>query len=78
MNNIDDRINSIMYQLNDSGENYPHLSKLWKRYIELKVAFLNNSLYEVEKFLDKINDNDIGDIEPTSCALLYLLHKQTL
>lgn len=76
---IDDKINSILVRLNDSGENYPHLSKLWKRYIELKVEFLEKSLHEAEIFLSKIKQNNrMCDIDPKSCALLYLLNKQTL
>ena len=71
---IDDKINSILNKLNESGENYPHLSKLWIRYIELKTEFLEKSLQEAEIFLSTINKNSkVCDIDPKSCALLYLL-----
>ena len=74
---MQEKINSIMVRLNDSGENYPHLIKLWKRYIEIKVGFLNNSLHEAELFLDKIENESHSDMGPETCALLYLLNRHT-
>ena len=74
-NAMQEKINSIMVRLNDSGENYPHLTKLWKRYIKMKIDFLNNSLYEAELFLNKIENESLNDMEPKTCALLYLINQ---
>lgn len=70
---IDQKINSILLRLNQSGENYPNVSKLWKHYIKLRIELLEKSLQETEIFLSEY-ENIIGkDIPIRSLVLLYAL-----
>lgn len=70
---VDQKINSILLRLNQSGENYPNVSKLWKHYIKLRIELLEKSLQEAEIFLSEY-ENTIGkDIPVRSLILLYAL-----
>ncbi len=70
---LDDKINSILLRLKQSGENYPNVSKLWKHYIKMRLELLENSLHEAENFLSEYDDLVGKDIPLTSLALLYAL-----
>lgn len=70
---LDNKINSILLRLKNSGENYPNVSKLWKHYIKMRLELLENSLHEAEIFLSEYSDLVGKDIPLTSLALLYAL-----
>ena len=70
---IDQKINSILLRLKQSGENYPNVSKLWKHYINIRLELLEKSLQEAEIFLSSYGNLVGMDIPTSSLILLYLL-----
>lgn len=70
---IDQKINSILLRLKQSGENYPNVSKLWKHYINIRLELLEKSLQEAEIFLSGYGNLVGMDIPTSSLILLYLL-----
>lgn len=70
---VDQKINSILLRLKQSGENYPNVSKLWKHYINMRLELLEKSLQEAEIFISNYSNLIGKDIPTSSLVLLYLL-----
>ena len=66
---IDNKLENVLYKLENIKDNYPNFSNIWREYLIQKINNINKQVERLDTLLDNINnlDNDI----PT--FLLFML-----
>ena len=76
--NIDEKYNFILEQLKKTGENYPQITDLWKKYLQLKKENFLDVLNKAEYFINNCDTLLENDISPKTIAILYLFFNNHL
>ena len=76
--NIDEKYNFILEQLKKTGENYPQITDLWNKYLQLKKENFLDVLNKAEYFINNCDTLLENDISPKTIAILYLFFNNHL
>ena len=76
--NIDEKYNFILEQLKKSGENYPQITDLWKKYLQLKKDNFLDVLNKAQYFINNCDTLLENDISSKTIAILYLFFNNNL
>ena len=76
--NIDEKYNIILEQLKKSGENYPQITDLWKKYLQLKKDNFLDVLNKAQYFINNCDTLLENDISSKTIAILYLFFNNNL
>ena len=75
---IDELLNDVKVLLSQSRENYPVLSNVWEKYINIKIKNLIDTLYKAKNYAENVDSTLKNDISKKTLAFLYIMNNSML
>ena len=75
---VDEKYNSVLERLEKTGEKFPQITDLWKKYLQLKKDNYLDVLNKAEYFINNCDALLEKDMSPKTIAILYLFFNNNL
>ena len=74
MNELDERISSIVQKLNSYNNSHPNLTTIWENYLNIRLEKIINTIDDCETLITRI-ESGANDLSETQIYALYNIYR---